>query len=184
MLEKLPMVGGGTVAKVEVGGGRGVVTETMVVGGLVLGTGLGLFVVSIWIAEGFFVVGGFGTGLCVVTGTRYVGLAVVITIGFSTADVDGTIASFGQHTPGTNKSLKHSDSLKLIKFNKSCGQLLKSSQIPSSPSGVVQAFEFGLSPAVAILVMGASGSTFGNACFTIGAILSVTFLPSTFLLIV
>lgn len=185
MLEKLPMMGGGTVMKVEVGAGRGVVTVTAVVGGLlVLATGLGLFVVRIRIADGFFVVVGFGTGLCVVTGTRYVGLAVVATIGFSTSDVDGTIASFGQHTPGTNKSLKQSDSLKLIKFNKSCGQLLKSSHIPSSPSGVVQAFAFGFSPAVAILVIGASGSTFGSACLTIGAILSVTFLPRTFLLIV
>lgn len=179
------MDGGGTVTKVEVGGGRGVVTVTAVVGGLlVLCTGLGLFVVSIRIAEGLFVVVGFCTGLCVVTGTRYVGLAVVVKTGFSTADVDGTIASFGQHTPGTNKSLKHSDSLKLIRFNKSCGQLLKSSQIPSSPSGVVQVFAFGFSPAVAILVIGASGSTFGSACLTSGAILSVTFLPSTFLLIV
>lgn len=178
------MMGGGTVTNVEVGGVRGVVTVTAVVGGLVLATGLGLFVVSIRIADGFFVVVGLGTGLCVVTGTRYVGLDVVVSIGFSTAGVDGTTAFFGQHTPGTNRSLKQSDSLRFIKFNKSCGQLLKSSQIPSSPSGVVQAFAFGFSPAVAILVMGASGSTFGSACFTIGAILSVTFLPSTFLLMV
>lgn len=179
------MLGGGTVTKGEVGGGRDVVTVTAVVEGLlVLVAGLGLFVVSTRIADGFFVVAGFSTGLCVVTGTKYVGFVVVDTIGFSTKGVDGTIASFGQHTPGTNRSLKQSDSRRLIKFNKSCGQLLKSSQIPSSPSGVVQAFAFGFSPAVAIFVIGASGRTFGSACFTIGAILSVTFLPSTFLLIV
>lgn len=123
-----------------------------------------------------------GFGFCVDTATRYVGLVVVVTAGVSS--IDGTTESFGQQTPGTNNSLKHIDSRKLTKLSKSCGQFRKSSQTPSSPSGVVQTLASCLSSAVVILVIGASGNTFGNAFLTKGAILSVTFLPKTFLLIV
>lgn len=65
MLEKFDSSGGGTVKKVDVGGGLGVVTATaVVVGGLVVVVaGLGLFVVRTSMADGFFVVVGFG-GFC------------------------------------------------------------------------------------------------------------------------
>lgn len=74
-----------------------------------------------------------------VTGTIFcgLGLIVVITGRFATVVpikgctvVVGSI-SFerkGQHTPGTNKLLKHKDCLRFPKFSSSCGQSLKSSQ--------------------------------------------------------
>jgi hypothetical protein len=50
------------------------------------------------------------------------------------------LSDAGQHTPGTNKLLKHSDSRRCVKSNKSAGQLLKSSHFPKRPSGVRHRF--------------------------------------------
>lgn len=109
------MTGGGTVANV-VDGARGVVTGGTLVVGLLEVAGRGRFVVNTRIAEGVFAVVGLGCGFGVVTGTKYVGLLVVVNTGFSFAGVDETIAFLGQQTPGTKRSLKQSDSRRLIKL--------------------------------------------------------------------
>jgi hypothetical protein len=46
----------------------------------------------------------------------------------------------GQHTPGTNKLLKHKDSRKCVKSSNKPGQLLRSSHFPGRPSGVKHLF--------------------------------------------
>lgn len=115
IFEKFAITGGGTVKKVV---GLCVVTSSVVVGLGVLVVVRGLFVVSVSTADGFLVVVGFCVGLCVVTGTRNVGLLVVVNTGFSAAGVV-TMASAGQQTPGTNRSLKHRDSRKLTRFSSS-----------------------------------------------------------------
>lgn len=51
------------------------------------------------------------------------GRCVVVVVGFDKVSI-----VFGQHTPGTNRLLKHNDCRKLPKFNSNCGQSLKSSQ--------------------------------------------------------
>uniref|UniRef100_A0A1A9Z882 Uncharacterized protein n=1 Tax=Glossina pallidipes TaxID=7398 RepID=A0A1A9Z882_GLOPL len=78
------------------------------------------------------------------------GLSVVLVIGFMCGintrlgegeglkTVDGS--GIGQHTPGTNRLLKQSDSRKLLRFKSKAGQLLKSSQRPGRPLGVLQRF--------------------------------------------
>lgn len=49
-------------------------------------------------------------------------------------------SDIGQQTPGTKRLLKHSDSRKCVKSNKSPGQLLRSSHFPGRPSGVLHLF--------------------------------------------
>lgn len=49
-------------------------------------------------------------------------------------------SDIGQHTPGTNKLLKHSDSRKCVKSKSRLGQLLRSSHFPGRPSGVRHRF--------------------------------------------
>lgn len=79
---------------------------------------------------------------------------------------------FGQHTPGTNRFLKHIDCLRWPKLSNSCGQLLRSSQLPWAPSGV----EHGLL---------SCDTTLPEPRLTSGfTTMSVTFRPSTFLLMV
>lgn len=50
------------------------------------------------------------------------------------------LPAIGQHTPGTKRLLKQRDSRKLFKSNRSPGQLLRSSHLPSLPSGVRHLF--------------------------------------------
>lgn len=73
---------------------------------------------------------------------RLVVARVVNLSGRCVVEVDAAAAfsDIGQHTPGTNKLLKHSDSRRCVKSNKSAGQLLKSSHFPKRPSGVRHRF--------------------------------------------
>lgn len=50
------------------------------------------------------------------------------------------LSEMGQQTPGTNKLLKQSDSLKCVKSSSKPGQLLRSSHFPGRPSGVLHLF--------------------------------------------
>lgn len=92
-----------------------------------------------------------------------------------------TPALLGQQTPGTKRLLKHIDDLRFPKLSNNCGQLLRSSQNPGPPDGVVH----GRGPPVCS-VAGALPDpvTNGGRPRTSGAILSVTLRPNTFLLIV
>lgn len=63
---------------------------------------------------------------------KYVGLCVVAYVLLS--------IPVGQQTPGINKRLKHSESLKFPKSNNNDGQTLRSSQRPDRPLGVMQRF--------------------------------------------
>lgn len=81
---------------------------------------------------------------------------------------------WGQHTPGTNRLLKQMDWRRLPRSSSSWGQLLRSSQCPVPPPGVVQP----RTPAPA-----AFSEPMGST-LTSGARLSVTLRPSTFLLMV
>lgn len=86
-----------------------------------VGRGVGLLVVVANVAGAFVV---SFRGLCVV----------------KTVEDSGS----GQHTPGTNRLLKHSDSLKLLRLSNNAGQELKSSQRPGLPLGVLQRFSTSL----------------------------------------
>lgn len=63
--------------------------------------------------------------MVVVEGGRYATVLAII----GTAVVGSMLfVRCGQHTPGTNKLLKHRDCLRFPKLSSSCGQSLKSSQ--------------------------------------------------------
>ena len=54
--------------------------------------------------------------------------------------VSCVLSDDGQQTPGTNKLLKHKDSLRWVRSRSSPGQLLRSSHFPGRPSGVRHRF--------------------------------------------
>ncbi len=90
----------------------------------------------------------------------------------------------GQQTPGTKRLLKQIDCLRCPKLSSSCGQLLRSSQFPCRPLGVLQGLEDPSLCSGTTTLPEVSVTNGGRAPFTIGAIVSVILRPNTFLLIV
>jgi hypothetical protein len=89
----------------------------------------------------------------------------------------------GQHTPGTKRLLKQMDCLRLPRSKSNWGQLLRSSHVPVRPSGVVHGL-LAAALSASVPLLGRSVTRGGKASLTIGAIVSVTLGPRTFLLIV